>query len=241
MKVYQGEGVASGVALGRVVMRGFGEPATAPRIASDQVETELNRLRTALDKSRAQLHEVKAKHQGDLGSAELRIFDTHIAYLQDPMFINAIEKLVMAERLGLRTSIQRVVADYERILQLAESENLRQRASDFRDVATRLMRNLDDGDPKVEAAPRPSGRYVLAARTLSTTDMFNLDNERVEGIVAEQGGITSHAAILARSMGIPTVTGIRDLPGKIREGDFRSEEHRLNSSHGGISRMPSSA
>ena len=220
MKSYQGEAVASGVALGRVVLRGFGERAAAPRIASDQVETELNRLRAALDKSRVQLQEVKAKHQGDLGSAELRIFDTHIAYLQDPMFINAIEKLVMGERLGLRPSIQRVVADYERILQLAESESLRQRASDFRDVATRLMRNLDESDPKVEAIPRPSGRYVLVARTLSTTDMFNLDNERVEGIVAEQGGITSHAAILARSMGIPTVTGIRDLPGKIRDGDF---------------------
>lgn len=219
MKVYQGEAVSSGVALGRVVLQGFGERAAAPRIASDQVETELNRLRAALEKSRTQLLEVKAKHGSDLGSAELRIFDTHIAYLQDPMFINAIEKLVMGERLGLRASIQRVVADYERILQLAESENLRQRASDFRDVATRLLRNLDD-DPKVESDPRPTGRYVLAARTLSTADMFNLDNERVEGIVAEEGGITSHAAILARSMGIPTVTGIRDLPGKIRDGDF---------------------
>lgn len=220
MKVHQGEAVASGVALGRVVLQGFGERTGSPRIASDQVETELNRLRAALEKSREQLVEVKAKHQGELGSNELRIFDTHIAYLQDPMFINAIEKLVMGERLALRASINRVVSDYERILQLAESETLRQRASDFRDVATRLLRNLDEGEPKVEATPRPSGRYVLAARTLSTTDMFNLDNERVEGIVAEEGGITSHAAILARSMGIPTVTGIRDLPGKIRDGDF---------------------
>lgn len=219
MNVHQGEAVASGVALGRVVLQGFGERTASPRIASDQVETELNRLRAALDKSRAQITELKAKHQGDLGSHELRIFDTHVAYLQDPMFINAIEKLVMGERLALRTSIHRVVADYERILQLAESESLRQRASDFRDVATRLLRNLDESDPKIETS-RPSGRYVLAARTLSTTDMFNLDNERVEGIVAEEGGITSHAAILARSMGIPTVTGIRDLPGKIRDGDY---------------------
>lgn len=220
MKVFQGEPVASGIALGRVVFQGWNERALAPRIASDQVETELNRLRSALEKSREQLNELKAKHQGDLGSAELRIFDTHIGYLQDPMFVNAIEKLVMNERLGLRTSIQRVVADYERILQLAESELLRQRASDFRDVATRILRNLDEGDPKVELEPRPTGRYVLAARTLSTTDMFNLDNERVEGIVAEEGGITSHAAILARSMGIPTVTGIRDLPSRMRDGDF---------------------
>ena len=50
--------------------------------------------------------------------------------------------------------------------------------------------------------------------------MFNLDNEQVEGIVAEEGGISSHAGILARSMGIPTITGIRDLPGKLENGDL---------------------
>src|SRR5258707_26419 len=50
--------------------------------------------------------------------------------------------------------------------------------------------------------------------------MFNLDNEQVEGIVAEEGGISSHAAILARSMGIPTISGIRDLPSKLENGDF---------------------
>jgi phosphotransferase system enzyme I (PtsI) len=60
---------------------------------------------------------------------------------------------------------------------------------------------------------------VLIARKLTTADMFDLANDKVEGIVAEEGGMSSHAAILARSMGIPTVTGIRDLPRLLREGD----------------------
>lgn len=219
MKVHKGETIAGGIALGPVWLQGYDESdGFAPRIPSDQVESELNRLRDALKLSRAQIEELKQKHEGQLGSSEIAIFDTHIAYLQDPMFIDEIEKLVIQERLSVRASIKKVVGDYDRIFQLVENDYLRQRASDFRDVATRVLRNLDDG-PKSEI-PRPKGRYILAARRLGTTDMFSLDNEQVEGIVAEEGGISSHAAILARSMGVPTITGIRDLPAKVENGDF---------------------
>jgi phosphotransferase system enzyme I (PtsI) len=219
MKVHKGETIAGGIALGPVWLQGYDEAeGYAPRIPSDQVENELNRLREALGVSRAQIAELKQKHEGQLGSSEIAIFDTHIAYLQDPMFIDEIEKLVIQERLSVAAAIKKVVGDYDRIFQLVENDYLRQRASDFRDVATRVLRNLDDA-PKSEVL-RPKGRYVLAARRLGTTDMFNLDNEQVEGIVAEEGGISSHAAILARSMGIPTISGIRNLPSKLENGDF---------------------
>ncbi|HEB51648.1 MAG TPA: phosphoenolpyruvate--protein phosphotransferase, partial [bacterium] len=90
--------------------------------------------------------------------------------------------------------------------------------SDLRDVATRLLRNIEAA--AVRDGEMPSGPYILAARKLTTADMFNLDNEQVEGIVAEEGGMSSHAAILARSMGIPTLTGIRDLSKLLRDGDL---------------------
>ena len=127
--------------------------------------------------------------------------------------------MVMEERLAVRSSIHKIVQSYDRIFQLVENDFLRKHAADLRDVATRVLRNLDDG-ADTEEPDRPQGPYVLAAKKLSTADMFNLDNERVEGIVAEEGGISSHAAILARSMGIPTITGIRDLPVKLQNGTF---------------------
>lgn len=220
MTSHRGESVASGVAVGPVVLRGWEDTgALHKRIAADQIETELNRLREALQKSRAQIEEIKQKQQSGLSEAELRIFDAHIAYLTDPMFITEIETQVMQERLGARESVRVVFEKYDRIFQLVESEMLRRRASDLRDVATRLLRNLADDERKAEQKPLPTGPYVLAARRLTTADMFSLDNERVDGIVAEEGGMSSHAAILARSMGIPTITGIRDLPRILRDGD----------------------
>ncbi len=213
----RGESVAPGIAVGQVFLRGFAAESTGRRIAADEVETELNRLREALQKSRAQVEEIKQKQSDSLGEAELRIFDAHLAYLGDAMFVTEIETQVMQERLSVREAVQLVFAKYDRIFQLVESELLRRRASDLRDVATRLLRNLDADT--VRGTSVPTGPYILAARKLTTADMFNLDNEKVEGIVAEEGGMSSHAAILARSMGIPTVTGIRDLPKLLRDGD----------------------
>jgi phosphotransferase system enzyme I (PtsI) len=134
------------------------------------------------------------------------------------MFVTEIESQVIQERLTSREAVQLVFAKYDRIFTLVESELLRRRASDLRDVATRLLRNLEASD--VRGVDVPSGPYILAARKLTTADMFNLDNERVEGIVAEEGGMSSHAAILARGMGIPTLTGIPDLSKLLRDGDL---------------------
>lgn len=214
----RGESVAPGVAVGQVFMRGFADEGAGRRIAADEVEAQLNLLRSALQASRTQIEEIKHKQQGSLGEAELRIFDAHHAYLGDPMFVSEIEAQVLQERLSVREAVRVVFDKYDRIFTLVESEMLRRRASDLRDVATRLLRNLEV-DPQAASKSLPSGPYILAARKLTTADMFNLDNEKALGIVAEEGGMSSHAAILARGMGIPTVTGIRDLPRLLRTGD----------------------
>jgi phosphoenolpyruvate-protein phosphotransferase (PTS system enzyme I) len=214
----RGECVAPGVVVGQVVLRGFDAQGQAPRIAADEVESELGKLRDALQKSRAQMEEIKQKQAETLGENELRIFDAHLAFLGDAMFVTEIESQVIKERLSTREAVLGVCAKYDRIFQLVESDMLRRRASDLRDVATRLLRNLDDS--AVRGVAPPAGRYILAASKLTTADMFNLDNEHVEGIVAEEGGMSSHAAILARGMGIPTLTGIRDLPKLLRNGDL---------------------
>jgi len=195
-----------------VYLRGYDDDEVGnKRIAADQVENEMNRLRGALQESRSQIEDIKHKQERTLGESELRIFDAHIAYLSDPMFVTEIEDQIVQERFGVREAVRLVVAKYDRIFQLVESDMLRRRASDLRDVATRLLRNLGDAGGASQEPP-PAGRYILAAKKLATADMFNLENERVDGIVAEQGGMSSHAAILARGMGIPTLTGIRDLP-----------------------------
>ena len=153
---------------------------------------------------------------------DARILDTHVAYLKDSVFISDVENLILNEQLTLEAAIAKVITDFDRIFRLVQNETLRERAVDLRDVGIRVLRHLErmregEGGGAESAAPTD---YVLVARELSIVDMFNLENEHVLGILTEEGGLTSHAAILARSMRIPTLTGVDGLLGTVREGDF---------------------
>lgn len=217
-KILKGNPVAAGVAVGPAHLKGYDLEAVAlRRVPKAQVDDELNRFRKALEDSRKQLKGLTKTVEKKVSEEDARIFGAHLAYLKDPVFIGDVENLILSERRNVEWAIAKVVSDFDRIFKLVESETLRERAMDLRDVGVRVLRNVEEPDDDAQAPPAPR-RYVLVARELSIADMFNLRNERVEGIITETGGITSHAAILARTMGIPTVTGISDLWSKVEEG-----------------------
>ena len=217
----KGTPVAPGLALG-VVHRKDYDLLTAPpqRVPLEQVERELNRFHKALSDSRRQIEQLKTRLTGKVPAEHVRILDTHLAYLKDSVFLSDVENLILNEQMGLESSIGKVVADFDRIFRLVQSVTLRERAVDLRDVGIRVLRNLGKGSAEETRPEKSPDEYVLVARELSIVDMFNLANEHVMGIVTEEGGLTSHAAILARSMRIPTLTGVAGLLDKVREGDF---------------------
>ncbi len=220
-QVLRGTPVAPGLALG-VVHRKDHQLArvTQERVPLDGVETELNRFHQALLAARAQLASLKDKLIGKVPADDARILDVHVAYLKDSVFISDVENLITNEQLRLEAAIAKVISDFDRIFRLVQNETLRERAVDLRDVGIRVLRQLEqlaDATPDGGATP---GDYVLVARELSIVDMFNLRGDRVQAILTEEGGLTSHAAVLARSMRIPTLTGLRGLLDAVREGDF---------------------
>ncbi|MDZ4772847.1 MAG: phosphoenolpyruvate--protein phosphotransferase [Planctomycetota bacterium] len=217
----KGTPVAPGLAIGVVHRKDYDLSNAGPqRVPLEQVERELNRFHKALSDSRKQIESLKGRLTGKIPSEHVRILDTHLAYLKDSVFLSDVENLILNEQMALEASIGKVIADFDRIFRLVQNETLRERAVDLRDVGIRVLRNLEkrgDGDKVV---PKVADDYVLVARELSIVDMFNLANDHVLGIVTEEGGLTSHAAILARSMRIPTLTGVTGLLEKVREGDF---------------------
>ena len=217
----KGTPVAPGLVLGLVHRKDYDLLRAPPqRVPLEQVERELNRFHKSLSDSRHQIDDLKLRLQGKVPSDHVRILDTHVAYLKDSVFLSDVENLIINEQMGLEAAIGKVIADFDRIFRLVQNETLRERAVDLRDVGIRVLRNLEKEAGEERLAPATPTDYVLAARELSIVDMFNLGNEHVLGILTEEGGLTSHAAILARSMRIPTLTGVAGLLEKVREGDF---------------------
>lgn len=218
--ILRGATVAPGLVLGRVHRQDHDlAKDRAERVPLDEIEVELNRFRQALDDSRVQLLDLRARLTGRVREEDARILDTHLAYLRDSAFIADVENLILNEQMRLEGAIGKVVGDFDRIFRLVQNEALRQSAVDLRDVGIRVLRNLERHGTERPSAPAPRD-YILVGRELSIVDMFNLANENVKGIVTQSGGLTSHAAIFARSMRIPTLTGVERLLDEVREGDF---------------------
>lgn len=215
--VLRGTQVAAGLVVGPALRKdGELERAGGGRIPADQVTAELNRFRAALERSRQQLLELRGHLEGKVSKDEARVLDTHLLYLKDSAFVNDVEKQILEHGLRLDAAVSKVVSDFERIFKLVESERLRQGAVDLRDVGIRVLRNLE-----VDEVPHTPRRehYILVARELSIVDMFHLDGEHVAGIVVEEGGLAGHAAVFARSMGIPTLIGVAGLLDAVQDGD----------------------
>lgn len=218
--ILRGATVSPGLVMGRVHRQDHDlARERTERVALDEVEAELNRFRTALDESRLQLLDLKARLTGRVREEDARILDTHLAYLRDSAFIADVENLILNEQMRLDGAIGKVVGDFDRIFRLVQNETLRQSAVDLRDVGIRVLRNLEQRTAELPSSGPPRD-YVLVGRELSIVDMFNRANENVKGIVTQSGGLTSHAAIFARSMRIPTLTGVENLLEEVREGDF---------------------
>ena len=217
----RGTPVSSGLVLGPCHRKDYDlDRMKLQRVPLDQVERELNRFHAALQASHDQLAELKRRLVGRVPIDHARILDVHVSYLRDSVFLADVENLILNEQMCLEAAIAKVIADFDRIFRLVESETLRERAVDLRDVGIRVLRNLE-GETAVEPEYiAPPADYVLVARELSIVDMFNLAGDHVLGIVTEEGGLTSHAAILARSMRIPTMTGVEGLLETVEEGDF---------------------
>lgn len=218
-ELLRGATVSPGLVLGVAHRKGYDlDRAGVERVPLDEVDRELNRFRKALDESRLQLVDLKSRLEGKVREGDARILDTHVTYLKDSVFIADVENLILNEQMRLEAAIAKVVGDFDRIFRLVRNDTLRQSAIDLRDVGIRVLRNLERDIPGEEGIA--SGEYVLVARELSIVDMFNLSNEHVKGIVTKEGGLTSHAAIFARSMRIPTITGVEKVLDVVREGDF---------------------
>ncbi len=217
----RGVSVSPGLAAGAIHRKDYElSNAQLERVARDAVEAELNHFHNALQASRAQLTALKTKLTGQVPPHEARILDVHLAYLKDSVFIADVENLILGEQLRLEAAIAKVIGDFDRIFKLVQDPTLRERAVDLRDVGIRVLRHLERDASANEVRVVRSQEYVLAAKELSIVDMFNAQGEPVLGVLTEAGSLASHAAILARSLRIPTLTAVPGLLEQVHEGDF---------------------
>ncbi|PSL55308.1 phosphoenolpyruvate--protein phosphotransferase [Saccharothrix carnea] len=212
-----GVGVSSGRASGPVVRvaEPLGEPAAGP--APTDPAAEAARIRPAADVVVAGLRARAAAASGEAKD----VLETTAAMAADPALLSQAEKLVTGDSLPAARAVHQAAAGFITALEAAGGY-MAERARDVRDVRDRLVAELlGVAPPGVPPLPAPS---VLVARDLAPADTAGLDPAKVLALVTEEGGPTSHTAILARSLGIPAVVACRgildlDVPALLVDGD----------------------
>lgn len=214
---WHGLGVSDGVAVGRVLrIHNGARYIYRATIQATEVEHETARLQTAIRLAHAQLLTIKERAERELGSEHAYIFDAHLLMLEDRKLLDEIENYIRHECVNaewaVKVAADRLLAVYSEI----KDDYLRERGSDIEDVMHRILVALKGGNP---GSQRLTEDAVVVAEELLPSTAAELNFAHVRAVISDVGGWTSHTAIIARSLGVPAVVGVRDLFRRARTGD----------------------
>ncbi|MDD3179700.1 MAG: phosphoenolpyruvate--protein phosphotransferase [Opitutaceae bacterium] len=218
-QVIQGLSASKGIAYGQVFLYQQNK-LEVPRyqVDPDKQAAEIARFEQAIVVTRKQIAAIQAEVKKNLGEEEALIFDAHQLVLEDQALLSEIVHEMETTRLNVETCFNNVAQRYIEAFAQIDDEYLRERAVDIRDVAKRLLNNLTG---QAGSSLRDLvGKRVVVAEDLTPSDTAGVDRSAAIGIVTEAGSRTSHAVIVARSMGIPAVVNVEKATRLIQSGDW---------------------
>ena len=217
-KVFRGIAVSAGVCHGKVFLLGrLASSIPDYEVSEAEVHNQVVRLERALVETRLQIAEVQRHVSEAMGAEDASIFDAHLLVLEDQNLINEVVRAIQQKRLNSEAAFHQVAERYATALGAVDDEYLRERAADIRDVTSRVIHHLQ-GTGDLLHLKQFKEPCVLIAHELSPCTTAQLDRKMVMGFATDTGGRTSHTAILARSLHIPAVVGLKDLSQHLETG-----------------------
>ena len=225
--MHKGVAVSPGVVVGVAhrVDPVLGAADPQPLADPSAVAEEIERFAAAVAASVVELEAIVVKVAQQLGPSEADIFKTHLQIINDESMLAKVRGVIESRLITAFSAVQVVFQGYAASFARIEQDFFRERVSDLRDVVSRIGAHLA---PPV-AGPTPGRPHsgsngslepvILVAHEILPSQAMSLGNLAIAGIVTEAGGGTSHAAILARSRGIPAVSGVNAITSTVRSGD----------------------
>ncbi|SFK70403.1 phosphoenolpyruvate--protein phosphotransferase [Brevibacillus centrosporus] len=198
--------VSAGIAIAPIVRLSQDQPiAYETAISSADVSSHQSRLAQSIELSRQQLEQLRVQTEEQLGAEKAAILSAHLAFLDDPAFTGEMNSAIESQLLSASAAVSQVADQFISLFESMDDAYMRERADDIRDVSRRLIRNLSGEESSVSFPEEP---FILIAVDVTPSETLQLPLSHVRGIATVKGGSTSHAAILARSLGIPAVMGV---------------------------------
>ncbi len=211
-----GIAASPGIALGRAKVI-FPREFEIIEYEITDIENEIRRFRNALEKTEKQLEQLKKEFLKRTESKHAGIFDAQLLILRDEKLINSTIKIIREKKrnaeYAFKVALEEIILTFKDL----ESDYLRERIADVKDVALRMFRNLLGGAHEKEHEI-PEGSIIIA-HDLAPSDTFHFLKPKIAGIATDLGSKLSHTSILARALGIPAVVGLRNIVSNVQDGN----------------------
>ena len=212
----KGIAASKGYAIGKVFLQEHEEIVITDTKVSD-VEAEKSVLNKALEQSKVQLTAIKEKALNEIGEHEAAVFEAHLTLLDDPEFTGGMLLEIESNSINAMKAVENVTNTIVMIFESMDNEYMKERAADIKDVSKRIISNLagKGGD----AFAVTEANTIIVAHDLTPSDTAQLDRSKVVGFLTNIGGRTSHSAIMARTLEIPAIVGLKDITTSVKNGD----------------------
>lgn len=218
MERCKGVGASEGIAIGPAYALDVGVVVSERSISRHEVDSEIARFECALVATDGQLERLQ-QHLTEQNRGEGHdIIEAHRLMLKSPELVGETRRLIREECLGAEWAVRRTLDGIHAAFAGLEDAYFRDRSSDVDALGERLLRTLLEMPELRPGEGAPSGAIAVGTE-VSPLDPFQLKRAGLIGIATDSGGKTSHAAILARALGLPYVAGVQHLTGRIRRGD----------------------
>lgn len=214
----RGIGVSPGVVIGPVfLLTSEATPIVERDIRPEEVDQEVGRLEGALIETRRQIRRIQKDMENRTALYDANVLDAHLMVLDDRSFIEEVVEEIREKRKNVEAVVREVADRYANVLASVDDDYLRERVVDVRDVARRIIRNLN-GDAEFNLSGLPQ-KHIIVAVDLAPSETAALRKDMVIGFVTDLGSPTSHTAVMARALEIPAIVGLHDITERVSAGD----------------------
>jgi phosphotransferase system enzyme I (PtsI) len=218
-KLLRGIGVSPGLSIGKALKyRNPDIKYGKKEITIKEIDSEKKKLTLALNKSQEQLTKVHQLALSKIGEEEAEIFEAYIMLLNDEEFVNEIYMRIQDELKSAPEAVTLVASELSTAFNTMDDEYMQARAADIIDLSKRIKANLLN--IKIDPLIDLEEEVVLVAVEIAPSDLVLVDSQKIKAIITEKGGPTSHAAIMARSLEIPGITGCHKIMKQVIDGDI---------------------
>ncbi|MBP6126281.1 MAG: phosphoenolpyruvate--protein phosphotransferase [Leptotrichiaceae bacterium] len=217
MRRLTGIGASEGVSIGKVLLF-IEEEMTIPeeKAAHSTIESEFTKLEDGLKKSKTQLIAIREKVKEKMGEDKAAIFDGHIMLLEDEDLIMEVQEKIKGGMPAAK-ALNEGIEEYCTMISQLDDPYLRERAADLQDIGKRWLKNLLG--IKINDLSNLEPGTIVVTHDLTPSDTAQLDLVNCVGFITEIGGKTAHSAIMARSLELPAVVGVKGILSEAKEGE----------------------